>query len=83
MNESEKENNVQARSLDNKIIFASSDFTAFEKVPKEEAASIVACCNFKIFMKLEDPQSTYDLFEKSVGEALESNAVILDADKKL
>lgn len=61
---------AQARSLGFSMIFAGQDLPAFEKASKEEAASIVANCNIKICMKLEDPQSTYELFEKSAGETL-------------
>lgn len=61
---------AQARSLGFSMIFAGQDLPAFEKASKEEAASIVANCNIKICMKLEDPQATYELFEKSAGEAL-------------
>jgi intracellular multiplication protein IcmO len=61
---------AQARSIGFSMIFAGQDLPAFEKASKEEAASIVANCNIKIFMKLEDPDATYSLFEKSVGEAL-------------
>lgn len=62
---------AQARSIGFSMIFAGQDLPAFEKASKEEAASIVANCNVKIFMKLEDPDATYSLFEKSVGEALQ------------
>lgn len=60
---------AQARSLGFSMIFAGQDYPAFEKASKEEAASTVANCNIKIFMKLEDPKETYDLFHKLVGEA--------------
>lgn len=60
---------AQARSLGFCMIFAGQDYPAFEKASKEEAASTVANCNIKIFMKLEDPKETYDLFHKLVGEA--------------
>lgn len=60
---------AQARSLGFCMIFAGQDYPAFEKASKEEAASTVANCNIKIFMKLEDPKDTYDLFHKLVGEA--------------
>lgn len=69
---------AQARSIGFSMIFAGQDLPAFEKASKEEAASIVANCNVKIFMKLEDPDSTYQLFEKSVGEALVSNVGVLE-----
>ncbi len=65
---------AQARSLGFSMIFAGQDLPAFEKASKEEAASTVANCNIKIFMKLEDPQSTFELFEKSVGEAYVSQS---------
>lgn len=61
---------AQARSLGFSMIFAGQDLPAFEKASKEEAASIVANCNIKICMKLEDPQATYELFEKLAGETL-------------
>jgi len=59
---------AQARSLGFCMIFAGQDYPAFEKASKEEAASTIANCNIKIFMKLEDPKDTYDLFAKSLGE---------------
>lgn len=59
---------AQARSLGFSMIFAGQDLPAFEKASKEEAASIVANCNIKICMKLEDPKDTYDLFEKAAAE---------------
>lgn len=60
---------AQARSLGFSMIFAGQDLPAFQKADEKEAMSIVANCNIKIFMKLEDPKDTYELFEKSVGEA--------------
>lgn len=65
---------AQARSLGFCMIFAGQDYPAFEKASKEEAASTVANCNIKIFMKLEDPKETYDLFHKLVGEAVTTTA---------
>ena len=64
---------AQARSLGFCMIFAGQDYPAFEKASKEEAASTVANCNIKIFMKLEDPKETYDLFHKLVGQAYVTN----------
>jgi intracellular multiplication protein IcmO len=69
---------AQARSIGFSMIFAGQDLPAFEKASKEEAASIVANCNVKIFMKLEDPDATFSLFEKSVGEALVSSVGVLE-----
>ncbi len=61
---------AQARSLGFSMIFAGQDYAAFKKGDEKEAESIVANCNIKIFMKLEDPMATYELFEKSVGEGM-------------
>jgi intracellular multiplication protein IcmO len=69
---------AQARSIGFSMIFAGQDLPAFEKASKEEAASIVANCNVKIFMKLEDPDATFSLFEKSVGEALTASVGSLE-----
>lgn len=69
---------AQARSLGFSMIFAGQDLPAFEKASKEEAASIVANCNIKICMKLEDPDTTYSLFEKSAGEALTSSVTSVE-----
>jgi len=41
-----------------------------EKRVKEEARSITANCNIKIFGKLEDPTQTKEFFEKTVGSTL-------------
>jgi len=60
---------AQARSLGFSAIFAGQDLPAFQKASKEEAASIGANCNIKICMKLEDPQETWDYFNKVAGES--------------
>mgnify|MGYP001949266192 FL=1 len=41
-----------------------------KKRVREEAQSITANCNIKIFGKLEDPTETKDFFEKTVGSAI-------------
>ena len=41
-----------------------------ERRVKEEARSITANCNIKLFGKLEDPTQTKDFFEKTVGNSL-------------
>jgi intracellular multiplication protein IcmO len=66
---------AQARSLGFCLVFAGQDLPAMEKRVKEEARSIVANCNLKIFGKLEDPTQTKEFFEKTVGtmDVLESN----------
>ncbi len=60
---------AQARSLGFSVIFAGQDLPAFQKASKEEAASIGANTNIKICMKLEDPQETWDFFNKTAGES--------------
>ncbi len=60
---------AQARSLGFSVIFAGQDLPAFQKVSKEEAASIGANTNIKICMKLEDPLETWEFFSKTAGES--------------
>jgi intracellular multiplication protein IcmO len=60
---------AQARSLGFSLVFAGQDIPALEKRVKEEARSILANCNIKIFGKLEDPTQTKEFFEKTIGEA--------------
>lgn len=60
---------AQARSLGFSLIFAGQDLPAMKKRVREEANSITANCNIKIFGKLEDPTETKEFFEKTVGEA--------------
>lgn len=60
---------AQARSLGFSLVFAGQDLPAMEKRVKEEARSITANCNIKLFGKLEDPTQTKDFFEKTVGTA--------------
>jgi intracellular multiplication protein IcmO len=61
---------AQARSLGFSLVFAGQDLPAMEKRVREEARSITANCNIKLFGKLEDPTQTKDFFEKTVGTAL-------------
>lgn len=61
---------AQARSLGFCLVYAAQDLPAMEKRIKEEARSITANCNIKIFGKLEDPTQTKDFFEKTVGQAI-------------
>ena len=60
---------AQARSLGFSVIFAGQDLPAFQKASKEEALSIGANTNIKICMKLEDPQETWEFFQKTAGES--------------
>lgn len=61
---------AQARSLGFCLVYAAQDLPALEKRVKEEARSITANCNIKIFGKLEDPTQTKEFFEKTVGSAM-------------
>lgn len=59
---------AQARSLGFSLIFAAQDLQAMEKRIKEEARSITANCNIKIFGKLQDPTQTREFFENQMGK---------------
>ena len=61
---------AQARSLGFSLGFAGQDLPAMKKRVREEANSITANCNIKLFGKLEDPTETKDFFEKTVGSAM-------------
>ncbi|MCK5374241.1 MAG: TraM recognition domain-containing protein [Alphaproteobacteria bacterium] len=61
---------AQARSLGFSLVFAGQDLPALKKRVREEANSITANCNIKLFGKLEDPTETKEFFEKTVGSAL-------------
>lgn len=65
---------AQARSLGFSLIFSAQDLPAMEKRVREEARSITANCNIKIFGKLEDPTQTKEFFEKTVGSAIVAEA---------
>lgn len=58
---------AQARSLGFSLVFAAQDIPSMEKNVKQEAQSILANCNLKIFGKLEDPGKTKTFFEEQVG----------------
>jgi len=60
---------AQARSLGFSLVFSGQDLPAMKKRVREEANSITANCNIKVFGKLEDPTETKEFFEKTVGSA--------------
>ncbi len=60
---------AQARSLGFCLVFAAQDLQAMEKRVKEEARSITANCNIKVFGKLQDPTQTREFFENHIGKA--------------
>lgn len=72
---------AQARSLGFSVIFAGQDLPAFQKASKEEAASICANTNIKMCMKLEDPQETWEFFQKTAGESYVSAVKGFNIDK--
>lgn len=59
---------AQARSLGFCLVFSAQDLQAMEKRVKEEARSITANCNIKIFGKLQDPTQTREFFENQIGK---------------
>ncbi len=59
---------AQARSLGFSLVFSAQDLQAMEKRVKEEARSITANCNIKIFGKLQDPTQTREFFENHIGK---------------
>ncbi len=73
---------AQARSLGFSLIFASQDIPSMELRVREEARSITANCNLKIFGKLEESLDTQNFFEKTVGKALvtESSGMAMTSD---
>jgi len=58
---------AQARSLGFSLVFASQDLPSMEKRVKQEAKSITANCNLKIFGRIEDPTDTKDFLVKHAG----------------
>ncbi len=72
---------AQARSLGFSVVFAGQDLPAFQKVSKEEAASIGANTNIKVCMKLEDPTETWDFFMKSAGESYVTHVESFQVDQ--
>lgn len=76
---------AQARSLGFSLIYSAQDLPAMEKRVKEEARSITANCNIKIFGKLEDPTQTKEFFEKTVGSSLvmEASGFQISGDRQL
>ena len=73
---------AQARSLGFSLIFAAQDLPSMEKRIKQEAQSILANCNLKIFGKLEDPGDTKKFFGDHVGDGfvLETNGMQAKTD---
>jgi len=59
---------AQARSLGFSLIFAAQDLPSMEKRVKQEAQSILANCNLKIFGKLEDPIDTKKFLSDHAGD---------------
>ncbi|MDD4617157.1 MAG: type IV secretion system DNA-binding domain-containing protein [Alphaproteobacteria bacterium] len=60
---------AQARSLGFSLVFASQDLPSMEKRIKQEAKSITANCNLKIFGRIEDPTDTKQFVENHGGQS--------------
>ena len=60
---------AQARALGFAVCFGGQDSPSFGKESKEEAAAIFGNTLIKIAMKIEDAQETFELFQKTAGEA--------------
>ncbi len=58
---------AQGRSLQISLIAAAQDFQAMAKNHKSEVESMIANTRLKAAMKLEDPTTTYDIFDKAAG----------------
>ncbi|MFL9611149.1 TraM recognition domain-containing protein [Methylobacillus sp. Pita2] len=65
---------AQARSLNIAMTFAGQDYPAFKKSSEENAKSIIANCNCKVFGKLEDAEDSLELYKKIAGEVYVTNA---------
>lgn len=70
---------AQARSLGFSLIFAAQDLPSMEKRVKQEAQSILANCNLKIFGKIEDPGDTKKFFEDHAGSEFVMDASGMEA----
>lgn len=60
---------AQARSLGVAVIFAGQDLPSFKKGGEDEAKSVIANTNVKVFMKVEDAGETLQLALERGGEA--------------
>lgn len=61
---------AQGRSLGFSVCFAGQDYAGFKKGGnQEEASSTIGNTNIKIAMKIEDPNETFDIFNKAAGQA--------------
>lgn len=72
---------AQARSLNISMTFAGQDYPALKKSSEENAKSIVANCNCKVFGKLEDAEDSWELYKKSVGEVYVTNTSGYERDE--
>ena len=61
---------AQARSLGFSMIYASQDIPAMKRLNEKEAASIIANTNTKIFMKIEEMETTGGLAKQVGGQGI-------------
>lgn len=71
---------AQARSLGFGLVFGTQDIPALHRLAEKEPDSIIANCNTKIAMKVEDPGKTWELFQRTAGEALVTRADAFDGE---
>lgn len=73
---------AQARSLGFFMIFAGQDYQAFKAGSEDDAGSIIANCAIKICMKLEDPTTTFEIFQKAAGQGKVAEIQSYEKDTK-
>ena len=61
---------AQARSIGFSVVFAGQDTPSFGKESKEEAQAVFGNTLTKIAMRIEDAGESFELFQKTAGEAL-------------
>lgn len=69
---------AQARSLNMSMVFTGQDYQAFAKSGKDNADSIIANCNVKMFGKIEDHGDTWRIAEGAADKAYVTNTVSYD-----
>ena len=73
---------TQARSLGFCAIIGTQDIPGLEKADKNEAGMIIGNTSVKYFMRLKDPNDTFQLANKQFGEAYVQKKNMEDLDAK-
>jgi len=71
---------AQARSLMLALTASGQDFQAMAKSNREQVDSMIANTHLKVALKIEDPKETFEVFEKSAGEAAVAQTRGFDED---